>query len=147
MIKEGRFAGRTVRDTLNSLDIDFLPLGFELSGAPGKSLSWATFLKKVSKVAHERRGHNREAFARYWTSRVIMTITRRGAQCALEKAAKVAGLRDFYALRGARKSSAWGPLSSAEPPLLWEDSNHAPVGRALEGLGGGPGGAGGAGGG
>ena len=38
-----------------------------------------------------------------------MTITRRGAQCALEKAAKVAGLRDFYALRGAGKSSAFEP--------------------------------------
>ena len=76
------------------MDIDFLPMGFELAGAPGNG--WATFLKKASKIAHERRGHNRAAFTRKWKARMAMTIAKRGAEAALEKVAKIAGIRKLH---------------------------------------------------
>ena len=112
-------------DIIKARGYDFLPLGFELSGAPGSG--WAIFLKKTSEIAHARRGHNRAAFTRYWKSRIAMAIAKRGARAALDKARELAAT----SVPGAGATTDAGPLSGAEPPTVWEEGNHAPLGRVL----------------
>ena len=85
------------------------------------------FSKKTSEIAHARRGHNRAAFTRYWKSRIAMAIAKRGARAALDKARELAAT----SVPGAGATTDTGPLSGAEPPTVWEEGNHAPLGRVL----------------
>ena len=136
IVRSGRFEGRLVVDVLSNMDIDFLPMGFELAGAPGNG--WATFLKKASKIAHERRGHNRAAFTRKWKARMAMTIAKRGAEAALEKVAKIAGVRKFHKHPDIGSAVGAGPLGGSELPLTWEGRDGvSSLGRAFGAGGGG----------
>ena len=43
-------------------------------------------IKKLSEKAHERRGHDKATFGRYWTTEIAMCLAKRGAQVALQRA-------------------------------------------------------------
>ena len=63
--------------------VHFVPLAFEVGGATGKS--WSPFIKKLSEIAHERRGYPPSSFRVYWTNQVAVTLAKTGAQAALFK--------------------------------------------------------------
>ena len=126
IIKVGPYKGQKLGDVLENLDLDFFPLGFELTGAPGRG--WAIFLKKISRIAHDRRGHNRAAFCRKWKQRISLAIVKRGAQVAIRKAADIAAIRaDGDPIAAA---AADGPLTGNEPPLCWNGGDYASLGQA-----------------
>ena len=62
-----------------------------------------------------------------WTTRFAMTIAKRGARAALDKARELAATSAPVA--GATADS--GPLGEAEPPTLWEEGSYASLGRAF----------------
>ena len=56
-----------------------------------------------------------------------MTIAKRGARVALDKARRLAATSASDA--GATADA--GPLGEAEPPTLWEEGSYASLGRAF----------------
>ena len=59
------------------------PIGFETFGAT--TTQCTTLIKKLSQKAHERRGHDKATFRRYWTTEIAMCLAKRGAQVALQR--------------------------------------------------------------
>ena len=61
----------------------FYPIGFETFGAT--TTQCTMLIKKLSEKAHERRGHDKATFRRYWTAEIAMCLAKRGAQVALQR--------------------------------------------------------------
>ena len=78
--------GRTMQDRLRDHNIIFTPLAFEIGCA--ESGAWSKTLKKLSEIAHARRGHNIDYFKLWWNTEMAMCIAKRGAQAALRNAAR-----------------------------------------------------------
>ena len=66
---------------------EFFPVGFETSGASTSQCS--TLLKKLSEIAHQRRGHHKAYFIRRWRATIAMTLAKKGSEVALQRAYKV----------------------------------------------------------
>ena len=64
---------------------------FENGGAAGGS--WAVLATKISDIAHERRGHDKIYFKRYWKTRIALTIAKRGVQAIIRRARELCGSR------------------------------------------------------
>ena len=63
--------------------MDCTPIIFEVDGAT--TGTWARYLKKLSEIAHTRRGHNEQRFMAKWRTRIAMTLAKRGAQVAIRR--------------------------------------------------------------
>ena len=63
--------------------MDCTPIIFEVDGAT--TGTWARYLKKLSEIAHTRRGHNEKRFVAKWRTRIAMTLAKRGAQVAIRR--------------------------------------------------------------
>ena len=72
------------KERLQAVGIDFIPVGFETSGAQGSG--FRAVIKKLSECAVQRRGHEKEYFERRWMVDIAMTIAKRGAQVAMRRA-------------------------------------------------------------
>ena len=76
--------GRRLEDVLRDHNIKFVPLAFEIGSA--ESGAWSKTLKKLSEIAHARRGHDKDYFRSLWTTEIAMCLAKRGAQEALRNA-------------------------------------------------------------
>ena len=89
--------------------IDCMPLIFEVEGAA--TSTWTKYIKKLSEIAHTRRGHDQQYFTAKWKTIIAMTIARRGAEV---------GIRRCHALRNGagNDTDSNGRLSTfgVEPP-------------------------------
>jgi len=74
---------QTMEDRLLKEGIDCMPLVFELEGAA--TSTWAKYIKKLSEIAHTRRGHDQQYFAAKWKTIIAMTIARRGAEVGIRR--------------------------------------------------------------
>ena len=66
---------------------EFFPVGFETSGASTSQCS--TLLKKLSEIAHQRRGHHKAYFILRWRATLAMVLAKKGSEVALLRAFKV----------------------------------------------------------
>ena len=66
---------------------EFFPVGFETSGASTSQCN--KLLKKLSEIAHQRRGHNKAYFILRWKATLAMTLAKKGAEVALSRTYKV----------------------------------------------------------
>ena len=73
--------GRRMEDRLRDHNLIFTPLAFEIGCA--ESGAWSKTLKKLSEIAHARRGHNKDYFRSWWNTEVAMCMAKRGAEVAL----------------------------------------------------------------
>ncbi len=73
-----------MEDRLRDHNIKFVPLAFEIGSA--ESGAWSKTLKKLSEIAHARRGHDKDYFRSWWTTEIAMCLAKRGAQAALRNA-------------------------------------------------------------
>ena len=76
--------GRRMEDRLRDHNLIFVPLAFEIGCA--ESGAWSKTLKKLSEIAHARRGHDKDYFRSLWTTEIAMCLAKRGAQQALRNA-------------------------------------------------------------
>ena len=68
---------------VSALGKTFYPIGFETFGAT--TTQCTKLINKLSQKAHERRGHDKATFRRYWTAEIAMCLAKRGAQVALQR--------------------------------------------------------------
>ena len=110
--KRGGANNQRMEDRVKARGMKFLPLGFENDGATGAS--WAALIKKLSEVAHDRRGHDKLFFRRRWTADIAMTLAKRGVQVLLKRLRASRGSK-----RARADAAAEGPLChrGAEDPL------------------------------
>ena len=76
-----------MEDHLRAININFVPLGFTIAGAPGAN--WSNLLKKISDEASVRKGHDAAYFRQLWTGEIAMLLAKRGAEAALRRARAV----------------------------------------------------------
>ena len=110
--------GLGMKDRLAAVGVEFVPVGFEVSGAQGSG--FRTVIKRLSECAVQRRGHDKRYFVRRWTVDIAMVIAKRGAQAALNRAYAV-GCEQRYGWRGADVNGDDGGQlggEDAELPLL-----------------------------
>ena len=74
----------TMEERVSGIGYHFKPVGLEVDGAVGDS--WSYILKKLSEIAHERRGHNKATFRKKWTARIGMCLAKDGAKIAIKHA-------------------------------------------------------------
>ena len=89
--------GPTMEERLRLRGMDCIPLIFEADGAT--TGTWARYLKKLSEIAHVRRGHNAKYFVAQWRTRVAMTLAKRGAQVAIRRS---------HAVQQQVEADSWG---------------------------------------
>ena len=97
----------------------FYPVGFEILGATTESCK--KLMKKLSEKAHDRRGHHKATFYRYWTTEIAMCLAKRGAQVALARTFGISAENHVGVGVGGGED---GPLGApdAEPYIgEWED--------------------------
>ena len=75
--------GLTMEQRVRNAGKLFYPVGFEILGATTESCK--KLIKKLSEKAHDRRGHHKATFYRYWTTEIAMCLAKRGAQVALAR--------------------------------------------------------------
>ena len=102
-----------MEDRVAAQGMEFLALGMEISAATTSTC--ANFLKKLSEIAHRRRGHNKSVFKRRWTIDWGMLIAKRGASVALSRIITVIGER-----KGFLGGSIVPMFSADAEPLLLE---------------------------
>jgi hypothetical protein len=73
----------TMEERLLQRGMDCTPIIFEVDGAT--TGTWARYLKKLSEIAHTRRGHNEQRFMAKWRTRIAMALAKRGAQVAIRR--------------------------------------------------------------
>ena len=78
-----------IENHLRLKGITFQGMAFETTGA--STSTWSTILKQLSESAHERRGHDAEAFRNHWRAEMAMTIAVRTAKAAIRRAWRLAG--------------------------------------------------------
>ncbi len=78
-------SGQTLgmEDRLLKEGIDCMPIIFEMEGAA--TSTWAKYIKKLSEIAHTRRGHDQQYFVAKWKTIIAMTIARRGAEVGIRR--------------------------------------------------------------
>ena len=76
-----------MEDRVRRVGKEFFPVGFETSGASTSQCS--KLLKKLSEIAHERRGHHKAYFILRWRATLAMTLAKKGCEVALQRAYKV----------------------------------------------------------
>lgn len=81
--RAGEPNGLTMEQRVRAIGKTFYPVGFEVFGAT--TASCIKLIKKLSEKAHERRGHDKATFVRYWTTEIAMCLAKRGAQVALAR--------------------------------------------------------------
>lgn len=110
--------GPTMEERLRLQNLDCMPLIFEVDGAT--TGTWARYLKKLSEIAHSRRGHNSKYFAALWKTRVAMTLAKRGAQVAIRRSHAVRSRIGGHAIDPTDEVIGPGPLGSfgTEPPQV-----------------------------
>jgi hypothetical protein len=82
----------TMEQEVSAIGKTFYPMGFETFGAT--TTQCTKLIKKLSEIAHERRGHDKETFRRYWTAEIAMCLAKRGAQVALSRAHALSAERE-----------------------------------------------------
>ncbi len=80
---QGQPNAPTMEQRVSALGKTFYPIGFETFGAT--TTQCTTLIKKLSQKAHERRGHDKVTFRRYWTAEIAMCLAKRGAEAALQR--------------------------------------------------------------
>jgi hypothetical protein len=75
--------GLTMEQRVRNAGKLFYAVGFEILGATTESCK--KLIKKLSEKAHDRRGHRKATFYRYWTTEIAMCLAKRGAQVALAR--------------------------------------------------------------
>jgi len=86
-VKRGGPRGDKMEDRVRRVGKEFFPVGFETSGASTSQCS--KLLKKLSEIAHERRGHHKAYFILRWRATLAMTLAKKGCEVALQRAYKV----------------------------------------------------------
>jgi hypothetical protein len=83
--ERGRSGARnmTMVERLRERNIRFVPLAFEVGGA--ETGEWSKLLKKLSEIAHSRRGHDPTYFRQRWSMEMAMCLAHRGARAALRR--------------------------------------------------------------
>ena len=76
-------------ERLEGQGLTFLPVAMEIGGA--MSGSGASFLKRLSELALERRGHDKIYFRKLWTTRIVMATIKRGIQGSIRNARAIIG--------------------------------------------------------
>ena len=76
-----------MEDRVRRVGKEFFPVGFETSGASTSQCS--TLLKRLSEIAHQRKGHHKAYFILRWRATLAMTLAKKGAEVALQRAYKV----------------------------------------------------------
>jgi hypothetical protein len=77
----------TMEERLRNNGYDCVPLVFEVDGATDGT--FATYIKKLSEIANQRRGHDQAYFQSRWKTAIAMTLAKRGAQAAIRRARTV----------------------------------------------------------
>ena len=111
--------GLTMEQRVRNAGKLFYPVGFEILGATTESCK--KLMKKLSEKAHDRRGHHKATFYRYWTTEIAMCLAKRGAQVALARTFGISAENHVGAGVGGGED---GPLGApdAEPYIgEWED--------------------------
>ena len=80
-----------MEDRVKALGHEFVAAGAETSGA--LTPASVQLLKKLSEIAHKRKGHDKRVFMRKWVVRLGMILAKRGAQEALARTLAVSGER------------------------------------------------------
>ena len=88
----GQPDGPTMDARVSAIGKTFYPIGFETFGAT--TTQCTKLIKQLSEIAHERRGHDKETFRRYWTAEIAMYLAKRGAQVALSRAHALSAERE-----------------------------------------------------
>ena len=88
----GQPDGPTMEQRVSAIGKTFYPIGFETFGAT--TTQCTKLIKKLSEKAHERRGHDKATFRRYWTAEIAMCLAKRGAQVALSRAFALSAERE-----------------------------------------------------
>ena len=73
-----------MEDRVRRVGKEFFPVGFETSGASTSQCS--KLLKKLSEIAHQRKGHHKAYFILRWRATLAMTLARKGCEVALQRA-------------------------------------------------------------
>ena len=84
----GKHKQRDMKTRLDEQGIRFIPLAIEIGGA--ETGAWSKYIKKLSEIAHARRGHDKAYFVMHWTSEIAMCLAKRGGEVALRHAYKTA---------------------------------------------------------
>ena len=82
--KRGGANNERMEDRVKARGMTFLAVGFETSGA--ETSACCELIKKLSEIAHARRGHDKAYFRARWLGDIAMTLAKRGAQVALDRA-------------------------------------------------------------
>ena len=102
--------GPTMEERLRLRGMDCTPLIFEVDG--GTTGTWARYLKKLSEIAHTRRGHNASYFAARWRTIMGMTLAKRGAQGAIRRSHKVQSQLAGNAFDATDDNAGLGPFGA-----------------------------------
>ena len=120
--RTGDPGGLTMAERVRNEGKLFYPVGAEVLGAT--TASCTQLIKKLSEKAHDRRGHHKTTFYRYWTTEIAMCLAKRGAQVALARSFGISAEKHVVVAVGVSGGGEDGPLGApdAEPFIgEWED--------------------------